>query len=279
MARNDAFRERVYRQYMEFFELAERNRRWSLFDDIPWDQLDPSKSDEEAVLNAETFCGVEMYLPDYVAGGMNVVRDMFGQAWFQANWAYEEQKHALALREFLVRSGHRSQAQMFAYEKRILSLQWDRPFHTARQMTFYGAIQEGATHMMYRHQQQRAHQRGDVVLSRIYQLIGRDEAAHSDFYRKVVALEIEEDRDDVLMDLAFVFKHFEMPAAKLVPDYEARVEVMRSHGGVDRSNFLKEVWFPTLRKLGVTRQELVKAATRASRLRAVEPPEEQALAG
>src|SRR5688572_17662969 len=167
--RNDAFRERVYRQYMEFFELAERNRRWSLFDDIPWSELDASKSDEEAVLNAETFCGVEMYLPDYVAGGINVVRDMFGQAWFQANWGYEEQKHALALREFLVRSGHRTQSQMFAYEKRILSLQWDRPFNTARQMTFYGAIQEGATHMMYRHQQQRAASRGDTVLARIYQ--------------------------------------------------------------------------------------------------------------
>ena len=85
---------------MEFFERAEKNRRWSVFNDIPWDQLDPSVYDEDAALCAETFVGVESYLPDYVSGGINCVRDFFGQAWFSANWAYEESKHALSLREY-----------------------------------------------------------------------------------------------------------------------------------------------------------------------------------
>src|SRR5207302_854387 len=114
MPRSDAFREAVYREYMEFFEKAERNRRWSVFNDIPWDALSPEKNDEGAALLAETFLGVEMYLPDYVSKGINAVRETFGQAWFNANWGYEESKHGFALREYLVRSGQRTQEQMTA---------------------------------------------------------------------------------------------------------------------------------------------------------------------
>ena len=85
---------RMYQEYTNFFKKAERERRWNVFEDIPWDKVNKNAS-EELALCAETFCGVEMYLPDYVAGGINVVRKSFGQAWFQANWAYEESKHAL----------------------------------------------------------------------------------------------------------------------------------------------------------------------------------------
>ena len=102
-----AIEDRLYRLYMEFFERAERERRWSVFDDIPWDQVNPEAS-EHLALCAETFASVEMYLPDYVAGGINSVRDYFGRAWWQANWGYEESKHSLALGEYLLRSGKRT---------------------------------------------------------------------------------------------------------------------------------------------------------------------------
>ena len=68
---------------MTFFELAEKNRRWNPFNDVPWDELDPESYSANAALNAETFVGVESYLPDYVSQGINCVRSMFGQAWFQ----------------------------------------------------------------------------------------------------------------------------------------------------------------------------------------------------
>jgi acyl-[acyl-carrier-protein] desaturase len=262
MPRSDAFREAVYREYMEFFEKAEKNRRWNVFDDIPWDKLDASKNDEETALLAETFTGVEMYLPDYVSGGINIVRDTFGQAWFNANWGYEESKHALALRQYLVRSGQRTEAQMREFEKAILGQQWSVPFKTARQMTFYGTIQEQATFMMYRHQLDRSRDRGDEVLTAIYGNIAKDEAAHADFYRKVIALELFEDREGSIDDMSFVLFHFKMPAYDLVPNYDQRTEKMRSSGGVDRGVFLKEVVFPTLKKLDVTRQEITQASAR-----------------
>ena len=259
MSATDSFREAVYREYMSFFERAEKNRRWSVFNDIPWDALDSSVYCPHAAINAETFVGVESYLPDYVSQGINCVRSVFGQAWFSANWGYEESKHALSLREYLIRSGQRTDKQMFEYEKAVLANQWTLPFKTPRQMTFYGAVQEQATFMMYKHQLELARARNDVVLAKIYSLIARDEAAHADFYRRVTQLEVEEDRDGAIRDMAIVFKNFRMPGTDLVPDYAARTEQMRATGGVDRGVFLKEVWFPTLKKIGISRHEVTRA--------------------
>lgn len=265
MPRSDTFRDAVYREYMDFFEKAERNRRWNVFDDVPWAELDPTKRDEDAALLAETFAGVEMYLPDYVARGINLVRETFGQGWFSANWAYEESKHAFALREYLVRSGQRTPQQMMEYEKIILGQAWELPFKTPRQMTFYGVVQEQATFMMYRHQLDRTRERGDVVLAAIYGHIAKDEAAHADFYRRVIELELLEDRPGTISDMALVFRNFKMPADNLVPDYDVRTTKMRENGGIDRGVFLKEVWFPTLKKLGVSRQEITQASAEQRR--------------
>jgi acyl-[acyl-carrier-protein] desaturase len=71
---------------------------------------------------------------------------------------------------------------------------------------------------------------------------------------------LEDDRDGTLRDLAHVSKNFQMPGVGIVPNYDARIEVMREYGDVDRDVFLQKVYFPTLKALGVTRHELVEAA-------------------
>jgi acyl-[acyl-carrier-protein] desaturase len=271
MAYPIALAEKVYREYMSFFEHAEKARRWSVFDDVPWDKAKDSPPDETLAICAETFCGVEMYLPDYVAQGINVVRESFGQAWFSANWAYEESKHALTLREYLMRTGQRTYAQVYEYESQILGKKWNLPFETARQMTIYGTIQELTTFVIYKKQESMARARGDELLARIYQLIGRDEMAHFGFYAKVVSLLLEEDPEGVKADLAHVFRHFRMPADDLVPSYSDRIAVMRE-AGIDRGVFIREVWLPVLKRLGLTRHDLPLA-------RAVRPAEAVANSG
>ncbi|HMI89487.1 MAG TPA: acyl-ACP desaturase [Polyangiaceae bacterium] len=259
---------RMYQEYTTFFQKAERERRWNPFDDIPWDKVNKDAS-EELALCAETFCGVEMYLPDYVAGGINVVRKSFGQAWFQANWAYEESKHALALTEYLLRSGKRSDEQMVDFQNKIFDKKWELPFHTPREMTLYGVIQEMATFVIYLKQRDRAHTEQCEALHKIYDLIARDEIAHCRFYQTVVKVLMEEDREGTLADLAHVFAKFEMPGVKLVPDYDGRVEVMRS-AGIDRSVFLQKVYFPILKYLGITRHELLLAGRKPRPLHVIE---------
>jgi len=259
----NARRERLYREYATFFEVSERRRRWDVFTDVPWEKLEAGRTDPELAYGAETFCGVEMYLPDYVSQGLNLVRDSFGQAWFQANWAYEESKHSLVLREYLLRSGQRSAEQFDAFEQQIRSKRWKMPFQSARQMTCYGSIQEAATQLLYQKHLDLAKQRGDTVLAAIYSFVARDEAAHAAFYRKVLSVELEDDRAGTLRDLSFVFANFRMPGVGLVPDYDTRIGFMRS-AGVERATFL-DLWFRLLRQLGTSRRELAAAAPAATR--------------
>lgn len=257
--RDTARQERLYKLYKTFFEKAEAERRWNPLKDVPYDKI--AKDVPDCLITiAETFCAVESYLPDYVAKGINVVRPYFGQAWFSANWAYEESKHSLALMEYLLRSGKRTPTQMFDLQNELMENEWQLPFDTARQMTIYGCFQEQATFVIYVKQEQRAKEIGDECLATIFRLNARDEIAHCRFYEDVVKVLLEEDRVGTLRDIAYVAKHFKMPGVGIVPNYEERVAVMREEGKVDRAVFLQKVFFPVLKYLEVTRQELQAAA-------------------
>ena len=61
----------------------------------------------------------------------------------------------------------------------------------------------------------------------------------------MIKLLLEEDRAGVLADMAHVTRNFQMPGVGLVPDYDARIAVMRD-AGVDRNTFLQKVYFPVL---------------------------------
>jgi len=261
MAMKMRIEERLYGEYMEFFEKAERERRWNIFNDVPWDQINPD-APEELALCAETFASVEMYLPDYVAGGINVVRDYFGRAWFQANWGYEESKHALALGEYLMRSGKRTKDEWFDHQNVVLSKEWELPFSTGRQMTCYGMIQEQATFLIYCKHRDFAKRENDECLRTIYDYIARDEIAHTRFYQSVIKILLEEDREGTLSDLAHVFANFEMPGVGLVPDYDTRILQMRDNGGIDRNIFIRKVYLPLLKYVGIDRHEMLAAQRR-----------------
>ncbi|MBX7098429.1 MAG: acyl-ACP desaturase [Myxococcaceae bacterium] len=255
---NKALNEKFYREYMTFFEHAEKSRRWNLFTDIDWESVKAAPKNDSLALCAETFCGVEMYLPDYVEGHLDMFKDNFARSWFAANWGYEESKHGLTLREYLVRSGHRTDEQMHAYADRILSQRWKRPFPTARQMTAYGVVQEMTTFIIYKKQQQLCEQQGQDGLAGIYKLIAKDEMAHTRYYEIILGHYFDDDREGTLKDIAEVFYNFTMPAYELVPDYDSRVEVMRT-AGIDRGVFLNEVWGPVFKKLKITRHDLPRS--------------------
>jgi acyl-[acyl-carrier-protein] desaturase len=251
---------RLYEMYKTFFDKAEQERRWNPLRDVPYDKINKD-APESLVVVAETFCCVESFLPDYVAGGINIVRPFFGQAWFSANWAYEESKHSVALMEYLLRSGRRTPEQMFDLQSKLMETKWELPFGTARQMTIYGCFQEMATFVIYVKQELGAKQYGDECLAAIFRLNARDEIAHCRFYEDVVKVLLEEDRPGTLRDIAHVAKHFQMPGVGIVPDYDERIKVMREEGKVDRSVFLQKVFFPVLKYLDVTRQELQEASS------------------
>lgn len=261
--------EQMYRRYMTFFESAEKNRRWSPFEDLPWDKLEAqaaarrergalTDADERLATCLETFCGVELFIPDYTKEGLNLSRDIFGQAWFQLCWGYEESKHALVFRQYLVRSGLRTEEEYRRYEDAVLSTTWTPPHLNYRQMACYGALQEIATYLIYQQQKQRYSD--DPVLSRMFGFISRDEAAHTTFYRSYLDFEFEEDRLGVEEDLAYVITQFEMPGVKLVPNFFERLQT--DGVGITSSDFMLRGIMPTLKRFGMDRRTLVRALAR-----------------
>ncbi len=259
-------KDKFYRAYMDFFEIAERKRRWNLFDDVPWDKLSSDSNTEERAIRIETYCAEEMYLPDYTAAGNELLRGVFGLAWFQNAWSYEESRHGLVFREYLIRSGLRTQAQFDRFETDVFSRSWQVPFATRRQMSCYGALQESATYLAYRAQKDRAEVENDPTLEAIFFLVSRDEAAHAGFYREMIAIEMDDDRIGTLADLAYVIANFKMPGDGLIPNYHANLRI--GGGGISARLFLTRAVLPMLKQLGTSRDELKSATAAALLLRA-----------
>jgi acyl-[acyl-carrier-protein] desaturase len=252
-------KDKFYRAYMDFFETAERKRRWNIFEDIPWDKLAPSMNTEQRAIRIETYCAEEMYLPDYNIAGAEMLRGVFGLAWFQTAWCLEESRHGLVFREYLLRSGLRSPEQFDKLEAGVFSRAWKTPFKTRRRMSCYGALQESATYLAYRAQKDRAEVEHDETLAAIFFFLSRDEAAHAGFYREVVALELEEDRGGTLADLAHVIANFKMPGDGLIPNYLENLKV--GGGGISTRTFFTRAVLPLLKNLGTSRDELKGSAT------------------
>jgi acyl-[acyl-carrier-protein] desaturase len=243
------------RLYRDFFDRAERKRRWSIADDVPWERV--NKSMDPAVADVvESFCAVEMYLPDYIGKALPMVRANRGWAAFHANWGYEESKHSLALGDWLLRSGSRSEEQMADLEARVFSKEYQLPQDSPLGMVIYAMIQELATFVHYRNLRDRVEERGDPALARLLSLAAVDERAHHSFYRSVVQLFLELDRPATLDKLRAVLLSFSMPAVHLLEDGPKRVAAVAALGVFDNDVFVREVFIPVLAALGVKNHEL-----------------------
>jgi acyl-[acyl-carrier-protein] desaturase len=247
----------VYRIYLDFLETAEKKRHWSVFDDIPWDKLNVSKATEIDAQRIEIFCSEELYVPDYSCKALELSRSIFGAAWFQTRWAYEESKHGLVFREYLNRSGLRSETEIEALAADVFSKIWTLPYETPRQMACFGALQEGATYLAYRAQKECARCAGNQVLEAIFHFVGRDEAAHGGFYRAMIETELSKDHQGTVADLANVLCTFKMPGDGLIPNYRQRLQM--SGAGVSPRVFLEHVVRPLLSGLRISRHEFKQA--------------------
>ena len=248
----------LYRLYREFFSLAEKKRRWSLDEDIPWAKCNPALNPAIADV-VESFLAVELYLPDYVASAMTLWRPSRACAWFYANWGYEESKHSLALGDWLLRSGMRSEEEMTDLEGRVLQHRWEVPLDSAVGMLAYAMVQELATGLNYRNLHRKVKEEGDPALYRLLGFLGVDEQAHYNFFLKAVKLFLRHDREVALKQLRRVLHNFAMPAIYELADGRRRVEAIKTLGVFNDEMYYHEVYRPVLAALGVSRPELRRA--------------------
>lgn len=247
---------RVYRLFREFFDLAEKRRRWSLTEDIPWGECTRSTDPVVADL-VETFCSVEMYLPDYVSKLIPQVREQRGRSWFLAGWGYEESKHSLALEDWLLRSGSRSDEQMADLAGKLYQQEWEPPYDTSLGMVCYTMMQELATWLHYRNLRMHVRTRcPDPALDRILALLMIDERAHYDFFKQVVKLHLEYDRATTLEQIRMVCNQFQMPSYHLLLDSKRRSDRVRELNLFNEEIFYFQVFEPYLAALGLSRGDL-----------------------
>jgi hypothetical protein len=160
--------------YPKIFKDLERVR-WNLADDVPWDKFDPALlSDEQAQtikMNAITewaaLPATEMFL-----------RDNRGDSDFSAFmsvWFFEEQKHSLALMEYLRR--FRPELAPSEAELQAVRFRFDpAPALETLMLHFCGEIR---LNHWYRCA---AEWHTEPVIKRIYGLIAHDEARHGGAY-------------------------------------------------------------------------------------------------
>jgi acyl-[acyl-carrier-protein] desaturase len=248
--------EAFYRLYREFFDQAEKKRRWSIREDIPWRQV--NRKMPPAVANVvESFCAVELYLPDYIAKALALplIRASRGRAWFHANWGYEESKHSMALGDWLLRSGLRSEEQMADLEQQVFDHEWELPRDSPLGMILYGMTQELATWLNYRNLRYKVDEIGDPALSRLLGYIMVDERCHHDFYKRIAQMYLERDRQTTLEELRRVVETFAMPALHMLADSRQRTTEVKALNIYTEEIFFRDVLRPLLAGLDVSWSE------------------------
>ena len=257
----------IYRLFRDYFDRAEKKRRWSLRDGIPWEQCNPHLNPAIADI-VESFCAVELYLPDYLSKLIPQVRAVRGRAWMLANWGYEECKHSMALGDWLLRAGHRSEERLADLEREVFSHEWDLPYDNARGMVCYTTFQELATWLHYHNLRAIVGEQGDPALYRVLTLISIDERAHYDFFRKLVQLYLKYDRPGTLEQLRRVVNTFAMPAVHMLADSRRRVQAVKELRIFDEDLFITQIYEPVLAALGVEKRELRRRTSRRETLTA-----------
>jgi acyl-[acyl-carrier-protein] desaturase len=249
----------LFRLYRDFFDRAERKRRWSVKEDIPWHQSGANLSPAIADV-VESFLTVELYLPDYVASAMAVWRASRACTWFYANWGYEESKHSLALGDWLLRSGMRTDEQMADLQGRVFERQWNVPHDNPVAMLIYAMTQELATGLNYRNLRQCITPSADPALCKLLGFLGVDEQAHHNFFLKAVQLFLQHNRLETLRQLDRVLHNFTMPALHETADGRRRIQAIKELNLFDDRIYIRDVYLPILEALGVSRAELRRAA-------------------
>ncbi len=237
-----------YRELLKYLMLAEEKRRWNVFKDIPWERANPNTEDTLAHC-VETFCAVEMYLPDFTSKLLTMIRRSRGRSWFHINWGYEESKHSMALEAWLLASGHRTEDQREAAEKELLEAEWELPFDHPRQMVCYTMIQELATFWNYRNLEKMAAQQKDLALVSALRVISVDERVHYNFFRNVVKQWMKLDEAGTVEDLKYVFEHFTMPGKSQIPRYDESARILAKTGIYGPREYIKLVKNPILEDL------------------------------
>jgi acyl-[acyl-carrier-protein] desaturase len=247
----------LYRWYLS---RSQKARNWNPDQSFDW-RLLRQDHNEQLMGVIEGFYAVEQYAPDYTAELTRLARAGYGHSQFQIRWGAEEEKHADLWRNVLLFGRARTPEQLERYTCDLRANAWVAPFETPLEMLFYTVFQERATQLIYLKtasltREDGCDERADPVLAKVISTIAVDEAAHYDFFLALARVQLYYFPQEALDALVKVLRNFVMPAAQIVPNYDAFIKVLYDSHLFSPGIYGREVAKPALSALGI---ESVKA--------------------
>ena len=246
-------------QFLQFFKLAEKKRRWSPFD-IDYRQSVPDAATPDIVETVRNHRAVERMLPDFSREMLNLISRSRGRSWFHVNWSYEEEKHTLALEGWLQGSGHETAEQYEQFEEEMWGVHWPLPFGNPLPMIVYTAAQEEATFWSYRNLEEILPMHlvdgkmvpVDPVIAEVLRKLSIDEKVHHNFYMTAAQEWMKHDPAAVADAVQEVFGDFAMPGLGFLPHMQERAKVLERSKIYSPRQYIAQVKRPVLAKLGLT---------------------------
>ncbi len=250
--------------YRWYISKSQQSRNWNPDRSFDWRLLRHDHS--ERIINlVEGYYAVEQYAPDYTAELTRLARSSYGHSQFQIRWGSEEEKHSDLWRNVLLHSRARTPTQIEQYTKELRANAWTAPFDTPLEMLFYTVFQERATQLIYLKtaaltrssfspvSDQNSY---DPVLTKIATTIAFDEAAHYDFFLALARVHLYYFPQESMEAMVSVLRSFVMPAARIMPNYDAFINVLYESRLFGPTVYGREVAKPALAALGI---ESIKA--------------------
>jgi acyl-[acyl-carrier-protein] desaturase len=245
--------------YRWYTSQSQAKRNWHPDTDFAWRDISRTHS-EELLTIVQGFFAVEQFAPDYTAELTRMVRKDYHRAQYYMRWGAEEAKHSDLWRNVLLATGYRNMPWIENYVSGLRERAWRPPFDEPLQMLMYTVLQERATQCNYANlrliadgKSAKEWHRGDAdpVLSVVARTIAADEVAHFEFYLAAAQIYLYYFPEKTLHALARVLAFFEMPAARIIPDYSAFIEVLYRSGVFGRRVYAVDVVRMVSEALGI----------------------------
>jgi len=286
-ARQRAADKECYQDFIEYFGKAMKTRRWSPWHDLPFAEMRTygHQLSLETINLIQGFLGVEEYVGDYVADGLEMFRNHRNRRNLQLQWGAEELKHGVAWEMVLLHSGARSEEQLEAYIDKVREHRWTIKNHaggdTPLGATVYAMVQERATFFNYQETKARIREeyglpknltpeerrRGyEVGAAEAFRIVAVDEIAHHGIFLKIVLTHLKYLPEKALDVMQQVFQGFQMPSLRLIPnarDFIRAVAKTKLHTGERHLLFVHN---PILKSLGLEDNEAFNRAVQAAKL-------------
>ena len=259
--------------YRWYCDRSQAKRQWSPDRSLDWRKLGQEHSDELITI-VEGFYAVEQYVPDFTTEIVRLTRKDYGRSHFQLRWGSEEEKHADLWRNVLLFSRRRTPEQIEWYTDDLRASTWTLPFDGPIHMILYTVFQERATQLNYmnlaevtRGNSAKPQFAGDKdpLLAQACKLIAVDEAAHYDFFLEGARLYLYYYPEETLSALVDVLRHFNMPAGKLIPNFDLFMKTVYEGGIFGPRMYAREVVPAALSQLGVSSMRDIERGIKRTR--------------